>query len=94
MELFGQQFDVVQSEAVSGLVGSETNEMSVSFSLTDAVNKVFSASSCCFMTLGQPSCGYTSAIVRMSESKFICFDSHSRTLSGTVAASCCRSSIS
>ena len=82
VQLFGQQYHIERYDAFTGLIESTTNEMALTCSLKDAVSNVFSNSDSCFMTLGDRSCAYTSAICKRSASKFIYFDSHSRTMSG------------
>ena len=82
VQLFDQQYHIERYDAFTGLTESTTNEMALTFSLTDAVSNVFSKSESCFMILGNRSCAYTSAICKSSASKFIYFHSHSRTMSG------------
>jgi hypothetical protein len=66
----------------SGLIGTTESDISaLIFSLTDAVNEAFAFTRSCFLTLGNASCAYTSAIVK-NDRNYMCFDSHSRNREG------------
>jgi len=77
--LRGLTYIVKRLELVyTGLLGTACSDMlSLTYSISDAVHKVFKSAKVCFMTLGPPASAFTSAICQLDD-KFVCFDSHSR----------------
>jgi len=68
---------------LAGLLGTHhTDNTSLTFTIVDALSKSFATSGDCFLTIGN-SPGYTSGIRKTAENRFLCFDSHSRSLTGT-----------
>ena len=75
-----------QDMPLAGSLGREiSNEMALTFDLTDALKRGVESSQLCFFTIGDNP-GYTTAIQACSDGTYLCFDSHNRNDKGECAA--------
>lgn len=88
VEIHGITYTASKLEPIyTGLIGTDKSEsLSLTYSLCDAIDAVFTVARSCFLILGPSSCAYTSALCRVNE-QFVAFDSHCRTARGTCAQS-------
>ena len=75
-----------QDMPLAGSLGREiSNEMALTFDLTDALKRGVESSQLGFFTIGDNP-GYTTAIQACSDRTYLCFDSHNRNDKGECAA--------
>ena len=83
LKLRGLQYEVVQLEAYTGLIGTKfTDQDSLTFTVSDAVVHSLCKTPYCFLTIGNKTPSFTSAIRKFDETCFWVFDSHSRNAQG------------
>lgn len=78
------QFISSQSSIFTGLISARQSEAdSLTFSISDGLHRCFEQSAYCLMTIGKGgSCGYTTAVVKVSDQRYLSFDSHARDVKG------------
>lgn len=78
-------YKVTRLNVFSGLIGTtQSDNLSLIFSLNDALSRVFQSARACYLTIGH-SPAYTSSIRKLNDNRFWYFDSHSRSRAGTLS---------
>lgn len=83
------QFVARQSSVFTGLISTLQSEAeSLTFSLAEGFHRCFEQSPYCLMTIGKGgSSGYTTAVVKLSDQRYLSFDSHARDANGLQSVS-------
>ena len=83
------QFVAKQSSVFTGLINTRQSDAdSLTFSVADGLRRCFEQSPYCLMTIGKGgNSGYTTAVVKVSDERYLSFDSHARDAKGLQSAS-------